>query len=238
MLDNLRSLASGWVAQLLLAILVISFAVRGVADIFTGFGQNAVATVGGADITVAEIQRAYQSASQNVTQQLGQSFTPAQLIQLGLPAQVLNELEVEASFDDAAKHMGLGLSDDQLGQQIAADPTFRAPTGEFDKTYLSQIIASQQMTENDFILDRRDAYTRAQLIEAFGSGNATPETYLQAVHDYRENQRAISYVVLECAVPGVGGRAQRCRPQRLLRRAQDGLRGARVSRDQLLRAVA
>jgi peptidyl-prolyl cis-trans isomerase D len=196
MLDSLRSLASGWIAQLLLAILVISFAVWGVADIFTGFGGNAVARVGNADITVAQFQRAYQAATQNVAQQLGQNITPDQLVQLGLPGQVLNQLVVEASFDDAAQRMGLGLSDDELGKQIAADPNFRAPTGQFDKQYLAQIIASQQMTQDEFILDRRAAYTRAQLIEAFGSGNATPDAYMQAVHEYRDNQRAISYVVV------------------------------------------
>jgi peptidyl-prolyl cis-trans isomerase D len=196
MLDSLRNLASGWVAQLLLAVLVISFAVWGVADIFTGFGQNSVAEVGGSEITVQQFQRAYQAAAQNVTQQIGQQVTPAQLVQFGLPQQVLNELVVEASFDAAAKRMGLGLSDDQLGKQIAADPNFRAPSGQFDRQYLSQIIASQQMTENDFVADRRSAYTRAQLIEAFGSGNATPETYMQAVHEYRDDQRSISYAVV------------------------------------------
>ena len=79
MLDSLRNMASGWIAQILLAILVLSFAVWGVADIFTGFGQNAVARVGSADITVREFQRRYQVASQNVLQQIGQNLTPQQL---------------------------------------------------------------------------------------------------------------------------------------------------------------
>ncbi len=46
MLDALRKYASGWVAQLLMAILVLSFAVWGVSDIFNGFGANNVAQVG------------------------------------------------------------------------------------------------------------------------------------------------------------------------------------------------
>src|SRR3954470_14322277 len=114
MLDSLRTLASGWIAQLLLAILVISFAVWGVADIFTGFGQNAVARVGGSEISVQEFQRRYQIAAQNVVQQIGQNVTPQQLVQFGLPQQVLNELIIEASFNDAATRMGLGLSNAEL----------------------------------------------------------------------------------------------------------------------------
>src|SRR3954469_15967153 len=110
MLDSLRNMASGWIAQILLAVLVLSFAVWGVADIFTGFGQNAVARVGNADITVREFQRRYQAASQNVVQQLGQNLTPQQLAQFGLPQQVLNELVIEGGFNDAAARMGLGVA--------------------------------------------------------------------------------------------------------------------------------
>src|ERR1041384_4999825 len=113
MLDSLRNLASGWVAQILLAILVISFAVWGVADIFTGFGQNAVARVGDSDITVREFQRSYQLAAQNVSQQLGQNVTPQQLAQFGLPQQVLEQLVLEAALDNAARRLGLGLSNAQ-----------------------------------------------------------------------------------------------------------------------------
>jgi len=194
-------MASGWIVQILLAVLVLSFAVWGVADIFTGFGQNAVARVGSADITVREFQRRYQVASQNVLQQIGQNLTPQQLAQFGLPQQVLNELVIEAAFNDAAGRMGLGLSNAELGRQIASDPAFRAPTGQFDRQYLSQIISAQQMTESEFILDRRDAYTRAQLIQAFGSGSVTPEAYMKAVHEYRDVQRNVSYVMVLAPTP-------------------------------------
>jgi peptidyl-prolyl cis-trans isomerase D len=201
MLDSLRNLASGWVAQILLAVLVLSFAVWGVADIFTGFGQNAVARVGDSDITVRAFQRSYQVATQNVSQQLGQNITPQQLAQFGLPQQVLQQLVLQATLDNAARRMGLGLSNAELGRQIAADPAFRAPTGQFDRQYLSQIIAAQQMTESEFILERRAAYTRGQLIQAFGTGNVTPEAYMQAVHEYRDVQRNVSYVMVLAPTP-------------------------------------
>ena len=46
MLDALRKGAGTIVAKLFIALLVLSFAVWGVADMFKGFGQNVVATVG------------------------------------------------------------------------------------------------------------------------------------------------------------------------------------------------
>jgi peptidyl-prolyl cis-trans isomerase D len=45
MLDALRRGATGWVAKILFALLVLSFAIWGVADVFTGFGRGSLAKV-------------------------------------------------------------------------------------------------------------------------------------------------------------------------------------------------
>ena len=62
MLTQLRKGASGWVAQLLIAILVLSFAVWGVAGIFTGFLPTPSPRVGSTDITIPQFQRHYDVA--------------------------------------------------------------------------------------------------------------------------------------------------------------------------------
>ena len=46
MLDALRRGASGWIAKIFLSILVLSFAVWGVADVFRGYGAGSLAKVG------------------------------------------------------------------------------------------------------------------------------------------------------------------------------------------------
>ena len=92
MLNSLRQYATGWVAQILLGILVISFAVWGVADIFTGFHANDIARVGSSEITVTDFTRDYESAVQNYSQQFGRALSPEQSRQLGIPSQVIGRL--------------------------------------------------------------------------------------------------------------------------------------------------
>ncbi|HAT84878.1 MAG TPA: hypothetical protein DCS30_02245, partial [Rhizobiales bacterium] len=46
MMEFMRTMAAGWVAKIFMGLLVLSFAVWGIADIFNGFGRGAVATVG------------------------------------------------------------------------------------------------------------------------------------------------------------------------------------------------
>jgi len=57
MLDALRRGASSFLAKLLLGLLILSFGVWGIADVFTGFGRGNVATIGDTDITVPEYDR-------------------------------------------------------------------------------------------------------------------------------------------------------------------------------------
>ena len=52
MLDALRRGSTGIVAKILLSLLIVSFAVWGIADVFTGYTRGAVATVGDAKISV------------------------------------------------------------------------------------------------------------------------------------------------------------------------------------------
>ena len=72
MLDSLRKASSGWVAQLLIALLVVSFAVWGISGFFTGFNAEVVATVGNTDVTVRQFAREYETR----LRQAGQQFAP------------------------------------------------------------------------------------------------------------------------------------------------------------------
>ena len=50
MLQTLRAASKSWVASVVIGVLVLAFALWGVADIFRGGGDTVVASVGGTDI--------------------------------------------------------------------------------------------------------------------------------------------------------------------------------------------
>lgn len=54
MLQTMRKAARSWVAGILIGLLVISFAVWGINDVFRGRTQTAVAVVDGREIAPAE----------------------------------------------------------------------------------------------------------------------------------------------------------------------------------------
>src|SRR5262252_7449920 len=61
MLQQLRKASKSWVASAIIGVLVLAFALWGVADIFRGGGDTVVADVGTAQISSADYQRALQN---------------------------------------------------------------------------------------------------------------------------------------------------------------------------------
>jgi len=202
MLDALRKGAGGWLAQLFIALLVVSFAVWGVSDIFNGFRSDTVATVGGTDITIQQFNREYELAKRRLSQQLRQPITEEQARLFGLPSQVLSRLAGEATLNDEAATLGLGVSGDMLAKQIADDPSFKGANGSFDHGLFLQVINANGMTEDQFVENLRQSYIRQQLVSALVGGIELPDSYMRAFHDYQSEQRDISYLVLPASLAG------------------------------------
>jgi peptidyl-prolyl cis-trans isomerase D len=202
MLDSLRQHATGWVAQIFIALLVVSFGVWGIADIFTGFRAGEVAEVGKTEITVNDFARQYEQAKQQTSRQMGQPLTDAQAQMFGLPSQVLGRLVSQATLDDIARQYGLGISNAALAKKIGEDPAFQGPSGAFDRNQFTQLLRNAGMNEDTFVRDQHKALLRYQVTDGLVGGAQTPDAYLKALHEYRTEARDISYVVLTSTVAG------------------------------------
>ena len=111
MLDSMRKAASGWVAKLLLSLLVLSFGVWGVSSsMLTSSGPRSVIEVGNATVSPVEFRLAYDRQLRGMSQQFGTKLTREQAVSLGIDQQVLSQLSAGALLDNLAKDMGLGVS--------------------------------------------------------------------------------------------------------------------------------
>jgi peptidyl-prolyl cis-trans isomerase D len=189
----------------MIAALVIAFAVWGVSDVFTGFRSDTVAEVGRTSITIADFQRQYETAKRQFGQQIGRPITDDQARVFGIPQQVLSQLVSNATLDDAARSLGLGISNKTLASQIADDPAFKGPNGTFDRLQFNQVLQSAGYTEAQYISYLRSTYLRQQIANGLGGGAMVPDAYLQALHEYQSDKRAISYVIVTPAMAGEVG---------------------------------
>ena len=114
MLRGIHKASSTWLGKALMAAIMgfiaISFAVWGIGDIFRGFGQNAVATIGGAEISLEQFRQFYNERLQQLGRQVGRPITPDEARARGLDRQLLGQLIAETTLDEQAKKLRLGLT--------------------------------------------------------------------------------------------------------------------------------
>ncbi|WP_181701817.1 SurA N-terminal domain-containing protein [Chthonobacter albigriseus] len=195
MLDSLRRGANTIVAKILLGLLVVSFAVWGIADVFRSTGSQSVAEVGDTEVSLTDFGRQYQREIQAFSRQYGQPITPELAAQLGLPSRLLGRMISEAALTDTATSMGLGVSDEAIAKTIAADPNFQAG-GKFDRAYFNQLINQNGLTEAQYIAEQRSLLLRRQLAEGLFGGMGTPTTLLEQLSRYRDEVRIVDYIEL------------------------------------------
>src|SRR5512132_3437760 len=155
MLRGLHKASSTWIGKGLMAVvmgfLVISFAIWGIGDIFRGFGRNAVAAVGGTEISIEQFRQFYNERVQQLGRQVGRPIAPDEARSRGLDRQLLGQLIAETTLDEEAKQLRLGLANSDIAQRITADPSFRGPNGQFDRARFEQLIRQAGFTETRFI---------------------------------------------------------------------------------------
>src|SRR6201995_5325618 len=129
MLRGLRKASSNWLGKsimtLVMGVLIVSFGIWGIADIFRGFGQSTVAKVGHTEISLNEFRQLYTDRLQQIGRQFGRPLTPDQARAFGVDRQVLQQTIAEAALDENARRLGLGQSDDQIRDVIMNDPNFK-----------------------------------------------------------------------------------------------------------------
>jgi peptidyl-prolyl cis-trans isomerase D len=186
MLDTLRQGASSLVAKVLLGLLVVSFAIWGVAGEFTNYGAATLATVGNEEITVPDYLQESQQY-QEMAARTGQQFNQQ---------QVLDQLLLTAALDDEAREHGLGVSDDRLAAEIAKDPRFQS-NGVFDRTRFLFALENSGISRDNYVRSLRRDMVRNQIAASLDSGIAPPQPLVEALYRFQNEERTVSTVTLD-----------------------------------------
>lgn len=206
MLRGMRKASSNWLGKTIMAVvmgvLIVSFGVWGIADIFKGFGQSTVAKVGSTEISLNEFRQTYTDRLQQISRQFGRPLTPEQARSFGLDRQVLQQTIAEAALDEEARRLRLGQSDDQIRQFIMNDPNFKGVGGSFDPNRFQAVIRNFGYTEQRYVADQRKVSVRRQITGTIGAGLQPPKAMIDVLTRFQNEQRAIEFVRLDAAQAG------------------------------------
>ncbi|MAZ84765.1 MAG: peptidylprolyl isomerase [Hoeflea sp.] len=196
MLDTLRDASKGWVAKLLLILLVAAFGVWGISGSMFTAASNSVVTVGDTTVTPNEYRLAYDRQMASIGRQMNTRLTSEQAKAFGIPQRTFGEVIAGAALDEQARRMNLGLSDDRLAKLVADDPAFHDFNGRFDRGNFTQVLRSVGMSEAEYIESRSKVAVRAQIVEAVSDGFQAPDAMIEALAAYQSETRDVNYILL------------------------------------------
>ena len=212
MLDGMRKATQGVIGRLVmtvvLGLIIVSFVVWGIGDMFRGSVSDKVAEVGGAVITSQQFQRELQNLMYQVQTRSKTGLTNAQAHALGLDSEVLQRLIAEAALDQRAASLGLAISDDAIAAAVRADPNLQDASGQFSRARFDAALRDSGLSERGFFANQAKAYLRQQIELSLVDGLSAPKSLVDAA---RAGRRADPRDRLSRPAAGRRGRHPRAR---------------------------
>lgn len=149
MLEALRKHTQGWMAKVILALIVVPFALFGIDSYLNqAGGQVAVAKVDGQKISLQEYSNAVENA-RNYMQSQGQKVDTALLESPAFKQSVLEGIITRRLIEGAIHDYRFKISDEQLSQHILGMPEFQS-NGKFSEETYNQLLTQNKLTPAKF----------------------------------------------------------------------------------------
>src|SRR3954453_826244 len=206
MLRGMRKASSNWLGKTIMAVvmgvLIISFGVWGIADIFRGFGQSTLAKIGRTEISTEQFRQIYTDKLKELGRQSGRPLNMDQARAFGLERQVLQQTIAEAARGEEARRMGLGQSEAETMRMIYNDPNFKGLGGQFDPARFQAVIRQFGYSEQRYLAEQRRVSLRRQIAGTISAGFEPPKVLIEALTRFQNEQRSIDYIKLDAAQAG------------------------------------
>ncbi len=199
MLEFFRKAAKGWIAKVLLSLLVGSFAIWGVSSrmsdlIGTMFGAVDLATVGNSKLSSETYRQEFKRTLDAISRQQGAQMSMEDARKAGIDQQVLDRLLAQSAVDATTTRMNLAVGDKAITNLIMSNKAFHDANGKFDVNIMRGILAQNNLSEQGFVQIQKHDQLRQALISAAGDNLQLPAAMTEALLRYKNESRDARYV--------------------------------------------
>jgi peptidyl-prolyl cis-trans isomerase D len=185
-----QKLAIKIVTVVLFGLLILSFGIWGIGDIFRNVRQSdPVAEVGNTQISQQDFSRTLSREMNRLSNRLNRRFDIEQARTMGVVDQVLGQMIGRALFEQKATDMKLVVSDALVKKQIAEEPAFRNSLGQFDPNRFVQTLQLSNLSESEYVDSLRHDILRKQIIDALTDAATAPQALANTFYAYRAEKR-------------------------------------------------
>ncbi len=196
MLVNLRKIAGTWIMAIFSFLIIISFAVWGIGDIFRGRTSNTVVTVGEVEISGLDVSREFRREMDRLRVLFGGNLDSEQALRLGLLDRAVDALVARTLYDLDSAERGLAVGDDQVRRAIVDTRSFQNAAGVFDPGVFASTLAASGLSEEQYVAILRNDIRRGQLLGSIAAAAPSPDVLVEALYRHREQRRVAEYFVV------------------------------------------
>lgn len=193
MLQTIRDRAQGWLAWIIVGLLIIPFALWGIQEYLGNDAEVSVARVDGTDISQREFQNAYEQQRERVRAMLGadaKSLDEAKIKQGVLDGLIRNEV-----LRQATDTLALRVGNAQLAREIQSIPDFQKD-GQFSKQQFTELLRRQGLNAERFEALVKASLLSDQLNAAVTGTAITTRHELDEAIRLKNQQREIGYFIV------------------------------------------
>lgn len=200
MISKFRSLSKSPIAVVLFALIILSFAVFGISDVFTGgIVRDSVVQAGSRSINGAQFKSMFDNYRQQLAQQnQGQPVALDEAVANGLDRRMLENLAYQEALAALVTRIGLRPSDQQVVDEIEKSTAFfDRISGRFDRATYTQKLQEGGLTEAQFEALLRDDIAQSQLVSGLAAGLRPPRTYAATLGLFNREGRSLQWFAVD-----------------------------------------
>lgn len=195
MLQRIRNNVQGLMAKIIIAIIIVPFALFGVDALFQQSGAPEVATVNGLAITEPELNQAIVRQRQALLQRMGQNADFSQLDDDVLREPVLESLINQKLLQSAAETNKIVVTDAMVDQAIRQRPEFQEE-GRFSPELFTNLLRNNGWTPLQFKQLLRSEIESTFLLSAYVSTEFVTNADMALAAEINGQKRDFEFAVL------------------------------------------
>ncbi len=199
MLQNIRDNIQGLMAKVIIALIVVPFAIFGIVQTFVGGGGSAeVAKVNGEKISESDLQQAIRVRKQQLLSTMGDKVSPGMLDDTALRGPALDGLITQRLLQQNAADLKLTIPVPVVDQTILSISAFQ-DEGKFSAERYQALLRNQGYTPAYFKHILQQELVVSQLHSGLSGSEFVTSKELQTVAGMLQQQRTFNYLTIPLA---------------------------------------
>jgi peptidyl-prolyl cis-trans isomerase D len=203
MLAVFRKAVRSKASLVLIGLLILSFAVWGIADVFRGVAPGAVAEAGTREVRANEFEMVSRNFLNNYRQETGQVLTRDDAARAGALDQLFEQLLARKTLLAVGDKMGVGTSPEEIARILRTVEAF-APNGFFNRDAYRNAVTREGQTVKQFEAGLEEDLTSDKLTLSLGAAIVPPDGMIRAQVMVDSERRDIELFVISAEVAAAG----------------------------------